>query len=100
MTKEEAIKEIEKVFEPAFANYIITALTEGATSSDKDQQSGEDCVSRKAVMDGIDRYIEKAQSTGTKDDLISFEELVVKQLPSVTPSCEEREKGECPYYAG
>jgi hypothetical protein len=37
MTKEEAIKEIEKVFVPAFANYIITALTEGATVSDKEQ---------------------------------------------------------------
>lgn len=36
MTKEEAVKEIEKAFEPAFANYIITALTEGATASDKE----------------------------------------------------------------
>ena len=35
MTREEAIKEIEKAFEPAFANYIITALTEGVTVSDK-----------------------------------------------------------------
>lgn len=37
MTREEAVKEIEKAFEPAFANYIITALTEGATVSDKEQ---------------------------------------------------------------
>jgi len=36
MTREEAIEEIEKAFEPAFANYIITALTEGATVSDKE----------------------------------------------------------------
>lgn len=43
MTREEAIHEIEKVFEPAFANYIITALTEGATSSDKEQQPCDDC---------------------------------------------------------
>ena len=34
MTKDEAIAEINKVFEPAFANYIVTALTEGATVSD------------------------------------------------------------------
>ena len=34
MTREEAIKEINKEFEPAFANYMITALTEGATKSD------------------------------------------------------------------
>ena len=37
MTREEAVKEIEKAFEPAFANYIITALAEGATVSDKEQ---------------------------------------------------------------
>lgn len=37
MTREEAVKEIKKAFEPAFANYIITALTEGATVSDKEQ---------------------------------------------------------------
>lgn len=35
MTREEAINEINKVFEPAFANKIIIALTEGATPSDK-----------------------------------------------------------------
>ena len=34
MTREEAIEEINKAFELAFANYIITALTEGATVSD------------------------------------------------------------------
>lgn len=34
MTREEAKAEINKVFEPAFANYIITALTEGATPSE------------------------------------------------------------------
>ena len=45
----------------------------------------EDAISRQAVLDGIDNYIEKAQSTGAKDDFISFEELVVKVLPSVTP---------------
>ena len=41
-----------------------------------------DLISRKAVLDGIDKYIEKAQSTGTKDDFISFAELGVKGLPS------------------
>lgn len=35
MTREEAKTEINKVFEPAFANYIITALTEGATPSER-----------------------------------------------------------------
>lgn len=35
MTREEAKAEINKVFEPAFANYIITALAEGATPSER-----------------------------------------------------------------
>lgn len=35
MTNEEAKAEINKVFEPAFANYIITALVEGATPSER-----------------------------------------------------------------
>lgn len=37
MTREDAINEINKVFTPAYANYIVTALTEGATVSDKEQ---------------------------------------------------------------
>ena len=37
MTREEAINEINKVFTSAYANYIVTALTEGATVSDKEQ---------------------------------------------------------------
>ena len=35
MTREEAKVEINKVFEPAFANYIITALMVGATPSER-----------------------------------------------------------------
>jgi len=35
MTREESKAEIRKVFEPAFANYIIVALTEGATPSER-----------------------------------------------------------------
>lgn len=44
-----------------------------------------DLISRQAVLDGIDTYINKAQSTGTQDDFYSFAELVVKALPSVNP---------------
>ena len=35
-------------------------------------------------------------SHGQRDYLINF----IEKLPPVTPTCEEREKGECPYYAG
>ncbi len=63
MTKEEAIQEVNKAFEPAFANYIITALTEGATASDE----CEDAVSRQAVAqwtleEGI-KYCEEVADT-------------------------------------
>lgn len=50
-----------------------------------EQEPCEDAISRQAVINGIDNYIEKVQSTGAKDDFISFEELVVKALPPVTP---------------
>lgn len=50
-----------------------------------EQEPCEDAISRQAVLDGVDRYIYKSQSTGTQDDFYSFAELVVKQLPSVTP---------------
>lgn len=76
MTKEEAIHEIEKVFEPAFANYIITALTEEATSSDEEQQFCEDMrdateEERKSTKDYIDSI---SKPTGLQFDDI-YEEL-------------------------
>lgn len=84
MTKEEAIHEIEKVFEPAFANYIITALTEEATSSDKEQQFCGDAISREAVRKLIwqdnDKY-------GYSDRFHEFTQKCL-QLPSVTPKAE------------
>ena len=83
MTKEEAKKEICKVFEPAFANYIITALEEGVTVSDW----CEDAVSRKDVLlqlTGVNL------STKSTDELIALFNKRIKSLPSVTPT---RKKG-------
>ena len=85
MTREEAINEINKVFEPAFANYIITALTEGATVSDKEPTTkndlGVDCISRKAVLDIT------WQDPSYADPLNVLTEVrdKVRELPSVTP---------------
>lgn len=59
--------------------------------SNFEPQPCEDCISRAEVISGIDRYINKAQSIGTRDDFISFQELVVKKLPSVTPSISDVE---------
>lgn len=53
MTREEAVKEIEKAFEPAFANYIITALTEGATVSDIQHRWGR--AYEAGVKDGLEQ---------------------------------------------
>ncbi len=63
MTKEQAIQEIEKAFEPAFANYIITALTEGATASDKAHSAADDL----AVIhtQGLDEGIRCAMCTNS-----------------------------------
>ena len=53
MTREEAVKEIEKAFEPAFANYIIIALTEGTTVSDIQHRWGR--AYEAGVKDGLEQ---------------------------------------------
>lgn len=69
-------------------NSIKTELKPCDTLRDNLAESSQDCISRQEVIDGIDRYIEKAQGFGIIDDFISFKELVVKQLPPVTPKVE------------
>lgn len=58
-----------------------------------EQEPCEDAISRRAVINEVDNYIEKAQSTSVIDDFISFEELVVKVLPPVTPKQKMRFDG-------
>ena len=93
MTREEAVKEIEKAFEPAFANYIITALIEGATVSDKEPTAKNDL--------GVDWESYKDVDGNSLDDLIlemlqkNFDcgntygykvaDEIIGLLPSVTP---------------
>lgn len=64
MTREEAIKEIEKAFEPAFANYIITALTEGATVSEQEPKSEweRDHEILKAYSNGANEVLDKIRA--------------------------------------
>ena len=86
MTREEAINEINKVFEPAFANYIITALIEGATVSDKEPTTkndlGVDAVSRQAINIYIDFILNHGMG---KKKSFDFIKKFVTNLPSVTP---------------
>lgn len=49
-----------------------------------------DAVSREAVIEAI------TNTSGIRGDALN----ALYALPSVTPTCEEREKGECPWYAG
>lgn len=49
----------------------------------------DDCISLAEVRKAINRYIEKAQSSGVVDAFISFEELAIKALPSVYPKCDK-----------
>lgn len=82
MTKEEAKKEICKVFEPAFANYIITALEEGATVSDW----CEDAISRKDVFDMIEQIEDAGGFIGYNTYSEAFDR--VDNMPTVRPgSC-------------
>lgn len=100
MTREEAINELNKVFTSAYANYIVTALTEGATVSDFQRRYGrayeagvkdgleqepcEDAVSRKKVIDVI--YHE---CSGENLDIdfakVLLLQRAIKALPPVTP---------------
>lgn len=74
MTREEAKKEIEKVFEPAFANYIIKALTDGATESD---MPCEDAISREEALECFPMIMQ--------GELFTVETIrhQLKKLPSV-----------------
>lgn len=88
MTKEEAIHEIEKVFEPAFVNYIITALTEGATSSDEDQQPCEDTISRTELLTKIDeerKHLLDLKMDGAEHIIVHHARRIIEDMPSVTP---------------
>ena len=101
MTKEQAIEEINKAFEPAFANYIITALTEGATVSDRalEQQPSDDCVSRLELLKAMDTWDKFGNSCHNMFRLdnnqlndyvpyVKYEDMVncVKNTPPVTPT--------------
>lgn len=91
MTREEAIEEVNKVFEPAFANYIITALTEGATVSDIQHRWGR--AYEAGVKDGLEQEpCEDAVSRTEVLNLVRFNAFHVKSqikaienMPSVTP---------------
>lgn len=92
MTREEAFNRIDAIIEKHEVDDVYVTIT---NFKDYDalrmarelleQKPCEDAISRQAVLDGIDTYINKAQSIGTQDDFYSFAELVVKELPPVTP---------------
>lgn len=65
------------------------------------QEPCDDAISRAKVLEMITDFA-TLELYIDKHNHVTFEPLekLIKSLPSVTPTCEEREKGECPYYAG
>ncbi len=63
MTREEAIQEVNNVFEPAFANYIIIALTNGTTVSDKS-------LEQEPILDKIRAEIKALSPEPTAFDVV------------------------------
>ena len=71
---------------------------EGYMDKALEQEPCDDAISRQAVLD----YIEGSEAElghSSENELVCQD---IKELPPVTPQpiCEEREKGECPCYAG
>ncbi len=87
MTREDAINIMKVIVHMLEEKYDTERVEDAVNMAIKslEQEPCEDCISRKTVRQALDKYIQKAQSNGTKDDLISFEELVIKNLPSVQP---------------
>lgn len=94
MTREEAIKEIEKAFEPAFANYIITALTEGATVSDKEPTTKndlgvdrEDAVERLNTLKQFIGYDKDSEIVKATQKSLDIAIKALEQEPFINKPC-------------
>ena len=89
MTRDQAISYL---YSSGMSNEQVKAVVEALSQAD------DDAISRQAV---IDITWEEPSYTDALNVLTEVRDKV-KALPSVNPQpiCEEREKGECPYYAG
>ena len=52
------------------------------------------------AVDRADTLAEFKRLYFDNDTVIRCAELILGKMPSVQPICEEKEKGECPWYAG
>lgn len=64
-------------------------------------EQSEDTINRKSAIEAFQMFREYESNRNNKE-WVDRIETVLNQLPPVNPQpiCEEREKGECPYYAG
>ena len=62
----------------------------------------EDAISRRTIIDTVERWLECPDYNEAERHIMRAVQSVLYDSPSVNPQpiCEEREKGECPYYAG
>lgn len=102
MTHEEA-KEFLIIISYKLGNMSIEYLTEKDGEKMREaikaleQQTCEDAISREDTLMAL-----TGELTESTDELIHRFIRRIKNLPSVNPQpiCKDREKGECPYYAG
>ena len=66
-----------------------------------EQQTCEDCISRSEAIKAL-KDVTNLNGEPLFESLGLYPWNLLNELPSVNPQpiCEEREKGECPYYAG
>ena len=87
MTKEEALKYL-KDFKDSYWDGMPEEALDMAIQT-LSQEPCDDAISRPAVLDGLKECM-------CEDWIKTLFATMVKQLPSVTPTCDEREKGKCP----
>jgi hypothetical protein len=104
MKKQEAIEMAIKALEQEPCDKCVYSTSEGCQYDDITEAippfEPENAISKQAVFEQIGGWITSGEYefTNATDYLCKR----INSLPPVTPQpiCEEREKGECPYYAG
>lgn len=98
ISRKDTLAKFKKIY---FDNKTVIRCAElvigGMPSVQPEQEPCEDCISREDALMAL-----TGEWTEPTDELIHRFIRRIKNLPPVNPQpiCEEREKGECPYYAG
>ena len=72
----------------------LKEIVNDAVLTIQNQEPCEDAISREAVIKALVEWY------GCEPNDLDIFKTMINELPSVQPICEEREKGECQWYAG